>query len=384
MRRVALIIETSIAYGRGLLAGISKYNRLHGSWLIYFHPRGFGDPLPTWLKGWKGDGMLAGIGWSCPADLLASYDVPVINLRARTDPRFPSVWADNVQVAELAAQHLLERGLKSFGYCGKGISGHHWFDTRGDAFRNAVERVGATCHMFTLDPDQVRGTIPSDETGLEEWIRSLPKPVGVLACNDVRGLQVLEACRRCGAHVPDEVAVIGVDNDDPLCELAIPPMSSVDLNATQIGYEAAALLERMMDGEKPSSNLLEISPRGVVTRQSTDVLASEDTAVNSAARYIREHACSSSLRVDDVLAHVPLSRPLLQERMKRILGRTIHQEIVRVRIESAKRLLLLPGVPIKEVARRTGFSNVQHFTNTFHATVRETPAQFRARRTVSD
>jgi LacI family transcriptional regulator len=176
MRRVALIIETSIAYGRGLLAGISRYNRLHGSWLIDFHPRGFGDPLPSWLNGWRGDGMRAGIGWSTPADLLASFNIPVVNLRARTDPRFPSVWANHKQIAELAAQHLLDRGLKSFGYCGKGMPGHNWFDRRGEAFKRFVERSGGTCQIFTLEPEQLRGTVPLDVTGLEPWIRSLPKP----------------------------------------------------------------------------------------------------------------------------------------------------------------------------------------------------------------
>src|SRR5262245_14367956 len=300
MRRVALIIETSIAYGRGLLAGISRYNRLHGEWLIDFHPRGFGDPLPSWLDGWRGDGMLAGIGWSTPADLLAGFKVPVVNLRARIDPRFPSVWTNHKQVAELAAIPVLERGLRAFGYCGKGMPGHNWFDRRGEAFKRFVERGGGECHIFTLDPEQLRGTVPLDETGLESWIRSLPKPVGVLTSNDVRGLQVLEACRRCGAHVPDEVAVIGVDNDEALCDLAIPPLSSVDVNAMQIGYEAAVLLEKLMNGGRAPKNPIEIAPRGVVTRRSTDVLASEDEAVNRAVSYIREHGCSASLRVDDV------------------------------------------------------------------------------------
>jgi LacI family transcriptional regulator len=180
--------------------------------------------------------------------------------------------------------------------------------------------------------------------------------------------------------VPDEVAVIGVDNDEALCELAIPPLSSVDVNSVQIGYEAAELLEKLMNGGKAPRQPIEIAPRGVVTRRSTDVLASEDEAVNRAVRYIREQGLSPSLRVDEVLSHVRLSRPGLQQRMKRVLGRTIHQEIVRVRIDAAKRLLLLPEVPIKDVARRTGFSNVQHLTNTFRKAVGQTPALFRARR----
>ncbi|WP_428940289.1 XylR family transcriptional regulator [Fontivita pretiosa] len=381
MRHVALIIETSIAYGRGVLAGISKYNRRHGGWLTYFHPRGFGDPLPAWLRDWRGDGIIGGIGVTVPADLLASFGVPVVNLRARSDPRFPSVCANHSMVAEAAAQHLLDRGLKNFGYCGKGFAGHAWFDQRGEAFCRAVQRAGYHCHMFTLSPEQARNAVSLEMVGLEDWIRSLPKPVGVMTCNDVRGLYVLDACRRVGVHVPDEVAVVGVDNDQPLCELSIPPLSSVDVNAEQIGYEAAALLDRLMNGVKPPKKPIEVAPRGVVTRRSTDVLASEDEEVNRAVRFIREHACNSGgLRVEQVLAHVGLSRPLLQQRMKRVLGRTIHQEIVRVRINAARELLMVPEMTIKEIASRTGFSSVQHLTNAFRTAVGETPARYRDRR----
>jgi LacI family transcriptional regulator, galactose operon repressor len=152
------------------------------------------------------------------------------------------------------------------------------------------------------------------------------------------------------------------------------------VNAVQIGYEAAVLLEKLMNGGRAPSKPIEVAPRGVVTRRSTDVLASEDDAVNRAVRYIRERGCSPDLRVDDVLAHVRLSRPLLQQRMKRVLGRTIHQEIVRVRINAARELLLLPEVTIKQIAHRTGFSTVQHLTNTFRTAVGETPARYRAGR----
>ena len=168
-----------------------------------------------------------------------------------------------------------------------------------------------------------------------KWIKSLPKPVGVMACNDERGLQVLDACRRAGVAVPDEVAVIGVDNDLPMCELAIPPLTSVDVNAEGIGYEAAALLERMMSGKKPPAKPTMLPPRGVITRRSTDLIASEDEEVSRAVRYIREHACNR-LQVSDVLTHMGMSRASLQQRMKQIVGRTIHQEIQRVRLNRAK------------------------------------------------
>ena len=202
-----------------------------------------------------------------------------------------------------------------------------------------------------------------------------------MAGNDERGLQVLDACRRAGAVVPDDVAVIGVDNDESLCDLAIPPLTSIDVNAEGIGYEAAALLDRMMSGNKPARGLkpIRIAPRAVVTRRSTDVIASEDEEVNRAVRYIREQA-PAGLQVSGVLAYMGMSRAALQQRMKQITGRTIHQEIQRVRLARVKELLVMSPMTIKQVARLSGFASVQYMTRVFRAGTGETPAKYRGMR----
>jgi LacI family transcriptional regulator len=192
---------------------------------------------------------------------------------------------------------------------------------------------------------------------------------------------VLDACRRCGTSVPDEVAVIGVDNDEPLCDLAIPPMTSVDVNAEGAGYEAAAILDRLMDGKKISARIVHTAPRGVIVRRSTDVIASEDDDVNRALRYIRERACTG-LQVSDVLMYLGMSRAALQHRFKQILGHTIHQQIQRVRLARATELLAMSNLTIKQVARESGFTSVQYMTRVFHAANGETPAKYRARRTM--
>jgi LacI family transcriptional regulator len=200
-----------------------------------------------------------------------------------------------------------------------------------------------------------------------------------MAANDERGLQVLDACRRANLAVPDVVAVIGCDNDEPLCELSIPPMTSVDVNAEGIGYEAAALLDKMMSGEKTPSKTIRIAPRAVVTRRSTDVLACEDDEVRRAVGYIRESACRG-LQVSDVLAHMGMSRASLQQRMKQFVGRTIHQEIQRVRLAMVKQRLVGSADTIKQIARESGFASVQYMTRVFRAMTGETPARFRSRR----
>lgn len=380
MRHVALLIETSGSYGRGLLQGIAKYNREHGGWSTYFRPHGMGDPPPEWLKNWKGDGMIVRIDTKAMEDLARKANVPVINLRGffQSLP-FPFLAVDNAQVTKIAFAHLSERGIRNFAFVGRPRGLNPSLDQRADFFREIVKKNNSECHIFPAIAADAHNGWEEEQDRLAEWITSLPKPVGVMACNDEAGLQVLDACRRCNAAVPDEVAVIGVDNDAPLCDLAIPPMTSVDVNAEGIGYEAAALLDRLMDGRKAPTKPVWLAPRGVLTRRSTDVIASEDEEVNRAVAYIREHACRG-LQVVDVLSYMGMSRASLQQRMKTVAGRTIHQEIQRVRLNRAKELLVMSQMTIKQIARESGFASVQYMTRVFRAATDETPAKFRSSR----
>ena len=392
MRHVALLIETSGAYGRGLLRGVARYNRERGRWSTYFQPTGLGAPPPEWLEAWEGDGILARIENKRLAEVLQETDVPVVNLRWNTAALpFPYVGLDNTKIAQLAAAHLRDRGLKHFGFCGKERGVHPGLDERGDEFRRIVAEAGFTFSEFPAGRSDAsksgsngHGKASSGGQGWEQeqarlaaWVESLPKPVGVMACNDERGLQVLDACRRAGAAVPEQVAVIGVDNDEHLCDLSIPPMTSVDVNGEQIGYAAAELLDGLMSGRKPPAPKTLLAPRGVVTRRSTDVLASEDPAVNLATAFIRERG-GRGLQVPEVTAHVKMSRASLEPRMKRVLGRTIHQEIQRVQLDRVKELLVGSAMPIKQIAREGGFSCVQYLTRVFRSATGETPARYRS------
>src|SRR5208282_5892838 len=164
----------------------------------------------------------------------------------------------------------LERGLKHFAFCGRPLGIHPGLDERGATFAEAIQRAGCTCDVFPADLPPGENTWELEQERLTKWIGSIPKPVGGMACNDERGLQVLDACRRCSAAVPDEIAVIGADNDEHLCDLSIPPLTSVDVNAENIGYTAAALLDQMMQGIKPPEMAQRLAPRGIFTRLSTD------------------------------------------------------------------------------------------------------------------
>ncbi|VTU02592.1 xylose operon regulatory protein : Transcriptional regulator OS=Singulisphaera acidiphila (strain ATCC BAA-1392 / DSM 18658 / VKM B-2454 / MOB10) GN=Sinac_1271 PE=4 SV=1: Peripla_BP_3: HTH_18 [Gemmataceae bacterium] len=223
---------------------------------------------------------------------------------------------------------------------------------------------------------RVENTGLSQGDALADWLRQLPRPVGVFACNDIRAQQVLNTCRAQGVAVPDDVSVIGVDNDEILCNLSYPSLSSVQPDARGIGSLAAALLEKMMHGEAVSAAKVFVPPRGVVARGSTDGLAIPDRHVVAAVRFIRDHACRG-VDVPDVLAQVPLSRSTLERRFQRHLGRSPKEEILRVRIGRVKQLLAAIDYTLAAIARRTGFNSVEHLSALFAQRVGQPPGQFR-------
>jgi LacI family transcriptional regulator len=382
LRNVAILIETSGAYGRGLLRGVAKFNRERASWSTYFHPHGIGDAPPSWMRNWKGDGILARIATPALADMLADLGVPVVNLRMTPgETQFPYVGLDHARVSEMAAEHLRTLGLKNFAFYGYAPGVHAALDVRAEAFEAAITAAGHACHVFRAGGRPGEGAWDEEQAALAAWVASLPRPVGVMASNDEPGLFLLDACRRANLRVPDEVAVVGVDNDEHLCDLAIPPLTSVDVNGERIGYDAAKLLDEMMAGNQPAvgGDRFLVSPRGIVVRRSTDVVASEDPEVNRAVNFIRGHG-GRPPSVAEVLAHTDLSRAALQQRMRKVLGRTVHEEIERVRLARVKELLIRSDLTIKQVASQTGFSSVQYLTRVFRAAVGETPAKYRQQR----
>ena len=266
----------------------------------------------------------------------------------RFAPNVPWVETDDVAIATLAAQHLRERGFKQFGYCGD--PHFEWSRRRREAFHQLITQAGLPCFDFVAPPS-------ADEMpALIKWLNGLPKPIGIFACYDVRGQQILDACRDLTLAVPEEVGVLGVNNDELLCELAFPPLSSVTPNARRAGYEAAALLDRMMKGERVPPDETRIPPLGICGRQSTDVLAVEDPNIAQALRFIREHACDP-IDVNDVLRIVPLSRRVLEQRFAQLLNRTPHAEILSVRLNRAKQLISETKLSLGEIATRAGFEH---------------------------
>ena len=379
-REVALIVDPGRPYDRHIVRGVAAYvQEQQLGWSLYAEE----DPvarLPD-LKAWGGDGIIANFDDRRIATAVGRIDVAVVGVGGGYgyfpgDPDIPYVRTDNRAIANLAANHLFDLGFRSFAFCGEPPNrANGWVRERAEAFQAVMASAGYRCETFFGRYAPSRRWRESQEA-LQRWIESLPVPVGVMACNDARARHVAQACRAAGRRVPEDVAIVGVDNDDVMCELTQPRLTSIEQGARRIGYEAAALLDTMMRGKKPPQRSIIVPPAGIVTRQSTDVLAINDREIAEALRLIRRRACDP-ITVQDVLDAAQMSRSTLEARFRETLGRSIHAEIRRVQVDAAQRLLETTTIPIKEIVKRVGISSVQYFSALMRRAVGKTPGEIR-------
>ena len=383
LARVALLIESSRNYGRGILRGIARYSRLHGPWSCFIEERQLHSGIPTWLKHWKGQGIIARIEDRRAARALLRLGLPVVDVLGNA--RFngiPCFCNDDREIARLAADLFLRAGFRHFGFCGyRNIS---FSDSRAAAFVDYLADRHQRVRVFSPPPSF---GLPSDiqaverrgmghERAIAAWLRKQPHPLALLACNDIRAQQVLNACREYQIRVPEEVAVLGVDNDDVLCSFCDPPLSSIEPDTERLGAEAAALLAALMGGKRARSELVKIPPLRIVERASTDVVAIEDPVTVQAVRFIRDHV-NDGISVKDVLANAGLSRPNMEQRFHRWLKSSIRVEIIRRRLERVCALLQETDLGLEEISRRTGFGTVAHLCRLFQKRLGQTPTRFR-------
>jgi LacI family transcriptional regulator len=348
-------------------------------------PGDFEQVLPR-MRAWGGTGIIARIETPEVARAILDSELPTIaldlseeQLRA-DDPlaRLSEVASDSHGAGLLAAEHLLQRGFRHYAFVG--VAARIWSQRRQQSFCDRIRRSGYEPHTFET-PRSARDRVwEREEPILARWLRSLPIPIGLMACNDDRGREVLEACRTAGLRVPEEVAVVAVDNDELLCELADPPLSSVALGAEAGGYRVAALLDRLMQARRRGRNLkprrLLVEPTHVVTRRSTDIIALDDPEVAAALHFLHDHA-AEPIGVGDLVKHLLISRRGLEIRFRKVVGRTIHEELQRVRLERARRLLLETDLALSRVAEASGFASPSYLADVFRRSFDLTPARFR-------
>ena len=352
-------------YLHGIQLGIAQYAAQKPNWLLtHVLPdvKSFGL-----FKRQRPDGVIAFVE-SDYAGALRELGVPVVDVANwQGSSGFPRVLPDDVAIGRVAADYFVDLGLRQLATLGFAEASFYAERLAGFRQRAAALQTPVAAHSANpVDPpDQWRA-----------WVGSLPKPVGLLCANDGLAAEVLEVCRHAGVRVPDDVGVLGVDNDELICSTAVPPLSSVDMNTPKIGYVAARVLDELIDGQKPPAADIRLPPVGVVARQSTNLLAIADEDVLAAIKFIRDNV-RKGVTVAKLMKAIPTNRRSLEKRFKAFLGRSPLQEIRRVRIEKAKELLRGSDLPIPAVARDSGFSNPERLANVFHEVTGMTPTAYR-------
>jgi LacI family transcriptional regulator len=376
--KVILLIESSRASGRNYLQGIARYAHHHGPWSFYWEPGGF-DLTRQTLKTLDADGIIfRDVGRLKAQALRLGIPAVVVGHDSKEVRGIINVVTDSSTIGRMAAEHLLECGFKRFAFCGLAntlLEQTPWSERRFESFSKRIVEAG-----FEPPPIYVLQQPGSDwrtsRQGLADWLAKLPRLVGIMACNDDCGAQVVEACKVAGIVVPDAAGIISVDNDEVICGLSDPPLTSIAVNFERAGYESAQALEKLMQKSKSVPSKINVLATHLITRRSTDVVAVDDDCVASALSFIRNHA-GQPFFVNDVAKAAGISRRALERRFRLKMSRSILQEIRRARTDEIARLLLETSRTVTQIARSLGFEDAQHFARYFRSGKKMSPLAFR-------
>ena len=374
--QVGVLVDTSRSYGRDIVRGIRRYVAEHGPWSLYLESRDLRSSFPEWLKKWPGDGILARTIDPALLRQLKATRLPVIELRSTALKHpFPFVGMDNRIVGQRVAAHFMDRGFRRFA-CYLDNS-ELFFQQRCQSYRDTLKERGFDCSVFeTESAGRKTQRWDQHQRRVADWLTSLEKPCAVFASNDQLGFWVLDAARRAGISAPEEIAVIGAENDKTLCETAWPPLSSVQLRGQSVGYAAARMLDEWMQRKTPPPAVTLLPPGDIIVRQSSDIVAVEDARIARALQFIRERAIAD-IGVGDVAREVALSRSALERRMKVLIGQSPGEEITRIRFSHVERLLTQTDLTLDAIAERAGFKHPQYMAEAFHKRTGMTPGVYR-------
>ena len=383
-RKVALVFKTRLEENQRILSAISKYNRFHENWTAFVDDQAVSQQNPEWLLKQSWDGVIT--RHSAPELVQACLEraIPIVDLS--DGPNFsnqvPKIRPDNQSIGHIGAEYFVEKGYQHFAFCG--FSTEEWALDRENGFREALELTGRSCHCFDSSYPKVNEPDweEKEELKIQAWLDQLPQPLALMCCNDLRALQAMHACRQLDLRVPEEVAILGVNNETVRCELSNPQLSSIPLNTNYYGQMAAETLTRLMNGNSPESMDLLIDPLEVVTRRSTDMLCIEDKNVAEALHIIKNNACQG-LTVDAVVQQVSVSRSILERRFRKHIGRSPQEEIRSVQIQKIKQLLKETDYTLAHIAEIAGFDHPEYMSVVFKKHLKMTPIQYRKKVTVN-
>jgi LacI family transcriptional regulator len=375
--KVILLVESSRASGRALLCGIARYAHHHGPWSFYWEPGGLEKAWPV-LRSVDAHGIILRDGDKVEEALACGLPAVVVGHKQSEIQGLVNVVTDSESVGRMGAEHLIGCGFKHFAYCGYAKASFEstaWSDIRRQAFSRTVVEWG-----FESPPQYALSMTAENWSrelqSLSRWLGQLPKPLGLMACNDDCAQRVMAACKAASLAVPDMVGVIGADNDEVVCGLTDPAISSIAINFERAGYEAAHALDRLMrrmDGIPPRITAV---ASHLVPRRSTDFVSAEEPHLTRALQHIRDHA-RHGLCVNQVAQAAGLSRRALEKRFRNLLGRSVLEEIRRVRTDLIARLLVETSMPVAEIADLLGFTDTQHIARYFRAGKGSSPSAYR-------
>lgn len=376
MKRIAILVETALASGRSILSGISRHLQEREDWSV-FHPTGYmGSTDMTGLEDWEGDGILARISTPQVLEWVRAKGVPVVDVLGNVpESPFPLVKCDDRAIGRLVASHFAASGHRHFAYIGLGQE--RWSLEREAAFHEAVaDRANSFAGIQIEAGDRPAGHWRGDLDVLTGWLRERPYPLGLMIASDQLGPVVMKACQQIGRLVPEEVSLVGVDNDVPFCELCRPRLSSVEPDHARAGYEAARMLDRLITEGAGGTQLVETPPLTLHARPSSDATAVDDPTLVRALQCIRERACQG-LAVDEVARAAGLSRSVLQRRFREHLNRSVGEAILAIRLRRARDLLAFTSLPLVDVAERSGFTYQEYLSYAFKKHLGISPARYR-------
>jgi LacI family transcriptional regulator len=382
-KKIAVLIEAIRGHDRKLLKGISKYARTQGNWIFYLDKL---DPFYKYKSSKENDLTSKLLKWGVDG-VITRYPEKVFELEKRGIPIVQAIQTDsadlagkniieiaNNEIGRFGAEHLLDRGFRHFGFCG--LEEMFWSKQRSASFGQRVSEAGYNVSYYK-QPKKLKNLYwEVEQVAITQWLKSLHRPTGIMACNDDRAEHVIECCKLADLNIPEDVAVIGADNDELICEFSNPPLSSVSINSENGGFEAAEMLDNIMHGRPVSQKKIIIRPLEVVTRQSTDILAIEDDDVAQAIAIIRRHS-KAMIQVEEIADHVGIGLRVLQTRFRKVLGRSLREELKRVRLNEITNLLRHTKLTVSQIASQLGYGSDHNMARFFYKELKMSPQQYR-------
>lgn len=378
--KIILLLDFTEEYHKNLLRGIIRYSREFGPWVfsrmpIYYRETIGVDGMLKWAKDWGAKGLIGQLYNKSKIWKLTNAGISVI--AQDFEDKFkdvPIITGAYHETGRLGAEYFLKKGFQNFAFYG--FRNVVWSRERAEGFEEKIKEAGYAVHYFEHPKSRSMDLWYYKPSILSRWLRSLPKPIALMACDDNQGLHITEASRLAGIRIPEEVAVLGVDNDENICYLSDPPLSSINMDVEKGGYEAARLMEQMIRYGVRGKDRIIIRPTHIVTRSSTDIYAANDEHIVSALKYIHLHI-DKNLKVSEVLKEVPLSRRALEKRFMQITGYPVYKYIYNLRIEKFIQKLIETNMTITEIAYELGLDDTKNISRLFKQMKGMTPLEYR-------